>query len=318
MWERGWGTKQSGVKRANDCRNKPPEVFTSSLWKSMIARSRPNSDAVHGTTEIVASEDRELFRRLASGDDEALGGLIDRWGDRFYEVMDALKLPARDADHVIEEVFRRLAFDSSRFVSRPEKFREWVQRTCIECAGSVLARRSVIGKAAAVAHTESPAAMFPERSPTAVIFQSMLERGALADALGYLNAQTPFRFTAVYRFDGLLLENMWLFDRESGFGSDSSVAKVSDTYCVWIHETLSVVQMSDALTDPRAKGHPKREAVRSYCGGPIRDETGRLFGTICHFDFEPRAETREAMPILAEVGPLLARQICSIQEMGTH
>ena len=115
-----------------------------------------------------------------------------------------------------------------------------------------------------------------------------------------------------------MLANLYLFDRQTGLGRDSTVAKVSDTYCLWINETLSVVQMSDAMTDPRAENHSKRETVRSYCGGPILDQAGDLFGTICHFDFEPRGNSVETLPVLAEVGPMLALQIRSLANGEFH
>ncbi len=278
----------------------------------MLARSDSSSPAVRRSYNTLASEDRALIKRVASGDEEALGSMVDRWGDHFYQFTDALKVYGREADDMIEEVLRRLAFEASRFVVRPEKFGEWIQRTLRECAGAVVARRTVADVSDSLVLGRGRAAKSPEgRSPVAVIFQSLLGDGRVADALGYLNGQTPFRFTAVYRFDGLFLANVYLYDRQVGFGNDESVARVSDTYCLWIHETLSVVQMSDSMTDPRARQHPKREKVRSYCGGPIHDENGKLFGTICHFDFEPHAGTVETLPILAEVGPLLALQIQS-------
>ncbi|MEO8578260.1 MAG: hypothetical protein ABI556_16235 [Gemmatimonadales bacterium] len=276
----------------------------------MIATQDSTSRVSSRKSDLPSLQDLELIRRVAAGEEEALGSMVDRWGDRFYELTDALRLYGREADDVIEEVFRRLAFDAARFVVRPDKLGEWLQRTFRECSGSVLARRSVAPfRAPMLGEQSSPSTSKASRSPVAIHFQSLLSEGRLADALGYLNSQTPYRFTAVYRFDGLLLSNLYLFDRESGFGSDRSVARVADTYCLWVHETLAVVQMSDAATDPRARAHPKRELVRSYCGGPIRGRDGALFGTLCHFDFEPRETSFDAMPILEEVASLLAQQI---------
>jgi hypothetical protein len=58
---------------------------------------------------------------------------------------------------------------------------------------------------------------------------------------------------------------------------------------------MSVVQMADSHSDPRAIGHAKRDVVRSYCGGPIVANNGQLLGTVCHFDFEPQSEVLDLM-----------------------
>jgi len=245
----------------------------------------------------IAEIDREVVENAAYGDPEAIGTLVDRWSERFYCFTDALRIRGREADNVVEEVLHRLAFEAPRFVARPEKLADWLRRTLTDCAGSVVARRSL--------------ATQPMRrsSPTGAAFSLLIAQGRLDDGLAYLNAQTPFRFTGVYRLEGFSIANLYLYDRKNGSGSDCSVTRVADTFCVWVQETLSVVQMSDSLTDPRAVGHPKREVVRSYCGGPIRGDEGQLVGTICHFDYEPHTDSLDALPVLDEVGPLLARII---------
>ena len=283
----------------------------------MIARSPRSESTARVSSGELSAADHDLMKRVASGDEAALGGMVDRWGDRLYQFTDTLRMNTREADEAIEETLRRLAFEASRFVARPEKFRAWIQRTFQDCAGAVVARRST-STGNRTARSNPRSATIERRSATAVVFQKLLKQGRMGDALGYLNSQTPFRFTAVYRFDGLMLANLYLFDRQTGLGRDSAVAKVSDTYCLWINETLSVVQMSDSLTDPRAESHAKREMVRSYCGAPILDQAGDLFGTICHFDFEPRGNSVETLPVLAEVGPMLALQIRSIANGEFH
>ena len=277
----------------------------------MIAHLHPVAPPEGRISSTLAPIDRDLIRCVASGDDEAIGTMVDRWSGPLFAFTDAMRVYGREADNIIEEVFRRLAFDAPRFVARPERFGEWIQRTVRECAASVLAKTSLLASDATPAR-KATRQVTPVAPPSAVVvrFRSLLEEGRLADALGCLNAETPFRFTGVYRFDGLTLTNLFLYDRENGFGSDGTVARLADTYCLWIHETLSVVQMIDSSVDPRAMGHSKRELVRSYCGGPIRDDDGNLFGTICHFDFVPHVGSScDALPILAEVGPLLARAI---------
>lgn len=56
-------------------------------------------------------------------------------------------------------------------------------------------------------------------------------------------------------------------------------------------------------------GHPKQNVVQSYCGIPLMDDDGKLFGTICHFDFEPLPFGEAEVLLLEDVAPLLVRAI---------
>ncbi len=67
--------------------------------------------------------------------------------------------------------------------------------------------------------------------------------------------------------------------------------------------------MSNSMSDPRARGHSRREDVRSYCGGPVFDDAANLVGTICHFDYVAHPISTAAMPTLAAVAPFLAKAI---------
>lgn len=286
-----------------------PDTTKVTTMIAQFART-PTRDKLPAT---LAPDDRELITRLGSGDDEAIGEMVDRWSEPFFAFTDAMRVYGREADDIIEEVFRRLAFDAPRLGARPERLGEFIQRTLKECAASVVARRSTVAGGTSPSRRTAGQVMSAAASPEVVVrCKLLLEQRRVADALEYLNSGTPFRFTGIYRVDGLTLTNLFLYDRENRMGSGGTGARLADTYCVWIQETLSVVQMSDSTTDPRAVGHPKREQVRSYCGGPIRDERGNLIGTICHFDFAPHAApSTDTLPLLAAVGPLLARAIVS-------
>lgn len=296
------------ISRPPEVRAVVPDIIKVSIMAAHVARA--TAPANIPTKRPPA--DRELITRLVSGHDDAIGSVVDRWSDSFFAFTDALKVFGREADDIIEEVFRRLAFDAPRLAVRPDRLPQWIHQTLRECAASVVARRSSVSPrplALSAPQRSAPAAM-----PSAILLRCtlLIEHGQVAAALECLNAATPYRFTGVYRFDGLTLTNLFLYDRENTTGCAGSVNRLADTYCLWIHETLSVVQVSDSFTDPRAVGHPRREQVRSYCGGPVRDERGDLIGTVCHFDFAPHAAaSTDTMPILAAVGPLLARVVAS-------
>jgi len=261
--------------------------------KARISHSSPDADA-------------KLLRSIAAGDDKAVGAFVDRWMSTFFKFTDSLRLNETDGEVVAEEVFRRVMFEAPRFVARPEKFADWLRGTIRDCTAATVL------KPVGSRPSDRPAANDKNAISSGVLSCSaLLRESRLPEALSLLNSLTPYRFTAIYRLDGTSIRNLHMFDRKSELGSDSSVSPVSQTYCLWIQETLSVVQMSDSLVDPRAEGHPKQLVIRSYCGGPIRSGMGDLLGTICHFDYESRVTPSGLLDDLEAIGPLLASAVVS-------
>ncbi|HEY8310526.1 MAG TPA: GAF domain-containing protein, partial [Gemmatimonadaceae bacterium] len=108
-------------------------------------------------------------------------------------------------------------------------------------------------------------------------------------ALAVLNERTRYRFTGVYRVDPPALRNEQLFDRENptlALGGD--VSSLENTYCGIIATTGAAFAAGDSRTDSRLTRHPSRDAVVSYIGVPVICTTGRVVGTLCHFDLRPR------------------------------
>jgi RNA polymerase sigma-70 factor (ECF subfamily) len=63
----------------------------------------------------MATEDVELVRRMAAGDEQALGAFYDRWRDQVYGlVLHVVREPA-DAEDVMEEVFWQAWRQAERF-----------------------------------------------------------------------------------------------------------------------------------------------------------------------------------------------------------
>jgi GAF domain-containing protein len=131
--------------------------------------------------------------------------------------------------------------------------------------------------------------------------------GDFREALKYLNGLTEYRFTALYRFDEDMLSNRLFFDRENPEVLSTQDIPVAASYCVYVRDTAGPFTIADSLEDPRVAGHHKRPIVRSYCGVPLVDEQGRMFGSICHFDFAPHAPKDTDVHLLEEVAPLLLR-----------
>lgn len=128
-------------------------------------------------------------------------------------------------------------------------------------------------------------------------------------AMIFLNGLTEHRFTALYRFDKETLKNLYFFDRENPAQESTPDIPVMASYCVFVRDRHTSFATSDSLQDARVAGHPKRPEVQSYCGVPLRDTNGEMFGTICHFDFRPLPISDENVELMEAMAPLIKRSV---------
>lgn len=135
--------------------------------------------------------------------------------------------------------------------------------------------------------------------------KAVLRARDLRGAVMFLNSLTTHRFTSLYRFDGDMLRNVVFFDRENPAQDTCYDLPVSASYCVFVRDGAHTVTIDDAHRDASVGDHPKRPHIRAYCGVPMLDEQGRLFGTICHFDFVPRAISEVNVALMEAIAPLL-------------
>ncbi len=136
--------------------------------------------------------------------------------------------------------------------------------------------------------------------------QARLEGSGLHGALALLNSRTPHRFTGAYRYDGEVLRNEGLYDRflpESTRGDDVPMPLA---YCALVGERNCGLQFADAREDPRFAWKPGSPVV-SYCGALLRDESGRPYGTLCHFDALRCEPNLTELDQLDQVAPLIFR-----------
>ena len=68
-----------------------------------------------GQGHAVESEDEALVRRMAAGDDQALGVLYDRWHPVVHGVVSRMLRQADDVEDVVEETFWQAWRQASRF-----------------------------------------------------------------------------------------------------------------------------------------------------------------------------------------------------------
>jgi GAF domain-containing protein len=139
--------------------------------------------------------------------------------------------------------------------------------------------------------------------------RSALEAGGPRRALEYLNSRTPHRFTAMYRFDDATLRNLVFYDADHPDVEHTDAIPVLASYCVFVRDANATFSTTHAARDDRVGDHPKRQVLQAYCGVPLRDEEGRMFGTICHFDFDPMEISGEEVELMEAVAPMLRRAL---------
>ena len=140
-------------------------------------------------------------------------------------------------------------------------------------------------------------------------FSQILKTQGLAGALSYLNEGVPHRYTAVYRFAGLVLKNVCLHDalgkRQPAFLSamplDKSLARRI--------KPGTPFRTDDSSRDPRLAGHAYERTlftVFSYHGTALVAPSGHLWGVLCHFDLAPVPLSDDAFELLESVAPIVA------------
>lgn len=140
-------------------------------------------------------------------------------------------------------------------------------------------------------------------------FREVLVSHGMLEAMRYASSQSVHRFTAIYYFDGPVLRNLLLVDREDPAVQRCPDLPVLESYCVYVRETVARFQVDAAASDARVEGHAKQHVVQSYCGIPILAADGTLWGTICHFDYAPRHFDDDEVAVLEAIAPMVMRAI---------
>jgi GAF domain-containing protein len=132
--------------------------------------------------------------------------------------------------------------------------------------------------------------------------RQLLGRRDYRSLLAALNGSTHHRFSSLFRFVDDRLSSLWTYDRANpqsdGFPVEVTLA---DSYCMYLHRSLSPLVIEDSLADSRLLRHRRRNEVRAFCGVPLFSGDGALFGALCHFDHEPREVSEHVLDLLATV-----------------
>ena len=115
-------------------------------------------------------------------------------------------------------------------------------------------------------------------------FRGVLRSSGVEAALAWLNAGVPHRFSAIYRFEGALLRNEYLFDKKSAPPPAYLLAVPFEvSFCRFALRDGSF-RTDNSAVDERLREHPYRGVVVSYHSVPVTTPDGDLWGTISHFD----------------------------------
>jgi len=136
-------------------------------------------------------------------------------------------------------------------------------------------------------------------------FAPRLLEGDLFNLLEYLNRLTTHRFTGVYRFEPGWVVSVALWDRENPRIRIGADVKMKESYCWLTGLGGASYVIEDACDDARLDGHAAREAVRAYVAVLLRDKAGIPWGTLCHFDFQPRSVEPQTKARLEVFRPLI-------------
>jgi hypothetical protein len=141
---------------------------------------------------------------------------------------------------------------------------------------------------------------------TADRFRAAIAADGLWAAMRSLNAASPYRFTAVFGFDGDLLRNFCLVDKENANVKSCADQTIAESYCIFIHRAAAPFSVEYALRDARVNGHPKQGSFQCYYGIPLLGRNGKLLGTVCHFDKEAVPVSGDVVMALDDLAPVIA------------
>ena len=136
--------------------------------------------------------------------------------------------------------------------------------------------------------------------------RTALSQGGPAAVLAYLNQGVPHRYTAIYRFDGELLRNVFLCDKLDEVRPDFLLAvPFKHSFCQFVLRDQAF-RTEDSRQDKRLDGNPYQGVVISYHSVPLTTPDGALWGTMSHFDMKSHPLTDDEFQLLEGAARLLS------------
>jgi hypothetical protein len=147
-------------------------------------------------------------------------------------------------------------------------------------------------------------------------FKVTLEADGLRAAIRWLNDRVPYRFTAIFAFDGDMLRNICLIDKEDPNIINCPDQPITDSYCICIKRSREYFSVEEAMLDKRVELHPKPRSYQCCYGIPSFGAKGKLLGTVCHFDKAPVQLTENVVAALDELAPFIAEAAFGMTEIN--
>jgi GAF domain-containing protein len=141
---------------------------------------------------------------------------------------------------------------------------------------------------------------------TANRFRAIIAAHGLWSAMRSLNALSRYRFTGVFAFEGDLLRNLYLVDKEDTNVKRCADQPITESYCLFIQRSGDPFSVVHALRDRRVDGHPKQPSYQCYYGVPLVGRDGKLLGTVCHFDKEVIPVSEDVVTALDDLAAVIA------------
>jgi hypothetical protein len=123
----------------------------------------------------------------------------------------------------------------------------------------------------------------------------------------WLNNKVPYRYTAIFAFDGDMLRNICLVDKQDSAITRCADQPIMESYCIYIRSSRKSFGVEHALLDSRVAGHPKRAEYQCYYGIPLFGSDGKMLGTVCHFDVAPVEVTAGVISALDDLAPFISQ-----------
>ncbi len=125
------------------------------------------------------------------------------------------------------------------------------------------------------------------------MYEQMIKLVKLLDAcniqagLEYLNSRVPHRFTAIYKLDGDVFILQHFVDKLGEIAPQLLTKVPFDASFCQYSVGLGQFVSEDTINDQRLNGHPNQGTLGTYVGLPLTLMPFGLYGTFCHFDFDP-------------------------------
>ena len=146
--------------------------------------------------------------------------------------------------------------------------------------------------------------------------RAILETSGLRPALHFLNGRVPHRYTIVYRFDGEAFYGMCVVDKlREPVPALFIKVPFQDSFCQYTVAD-GAFKTNDTMRESRLAGHLHQVTVQSYCGLPLLDPAGALWGTFCHLDTAPQVMSEAEYEFLQHAMALLGQHLPIASELA--